>query len=103
MPYEEFLQQFGLLLRSSDPSISGCHGNQLPSNGCENKENEPFDDLDVLYQKQLNMTPKQQSKRRKLRRRAGSYHNVAFRCDRYDVSYYVDVKSPLNHCSLNVE
>ena len=69
MKYDEFLSQYSLLLRH------GSHDNQPAELADDNKENELlFEPLDLLYQKQLNMTPKRKSctPQKKLRRRAGT-------------------------------
>ncbi len=73
IPYEQFLQQYGALLRGGASSVAGGGATSCDSDG-ENKENELlFEPLDRLYNKQLRMTPRRKSvtPRRRLRRRAG--------------------------------
>lgn len=70
IPYERFLQHYSLILRSMPDEETTQSGQ---TEAC-NKENELiFDPLDVLYQKQLQLTPRRQSAtaKKKLRRRAG--------------------------------
>ena len=75
IPYEQFLQQYGLLLRGEGHSSHTTLTSNLESEG-ENKENELlFEPLDMLYKKQLKLTPRRKSTtpKRRLRRRAGKF------------------------------
>ena len=75
IPYEQFLQQYGLILRGEGHSDQMTLNCDLDSEG-ENKENELlFEPLDMLYKKQLKLTPRRKSTtpKRRLRRRAGNY------------------------------
>ncbi len=75
--YDEFHKQYSLILRSDEgKSESKKLSHDQPSGDQDNdKENELlFDPLDVLYQKQLRLTPKKRpssTPKRRLRRRAG--------------------------------
>ena len=73
IPYEQFLQQYGLILRGDGQTNHLTFSCNVDSDG-ENKENELlFEPLDMLYKKQLQLTPKRKSTtpKRRLRRRAG--------------------------------
>jgi hypothetical protein len=70
MPYGEFLQNFSVLLRSPEPS--SC-SNKKDVNIQDKENEEVYEPLDLLYQRQLQLTPRRKSiaPRQKLRRRAG--------------------------------
>ena len=71
--YEDFLQRYGVLLHSHSLPADRSQSAQTALNKTvENKENELlFEPLDLLYRKQLNMTDRRTTPKKKLRRRAG--------------------------------
>ena len=76
IPYEQFLQQYGLILRGDGQANHLTFSCNVDPDG-ENKENELlFEPLDMLYKKQLQLTPKRKSTtpKRRLRRRAGEIY-----------------------------
>ena len=84
IPYEQFLQQYGLILRGDGQANHLTFSCNVDPDG-ENKENELlFEPLDMLYKKQLQLTPKRKSTtpKRRLRRRAGEeiFILVSFFC-----------------------
>ena len=82
IPYEQFLQQYGLILRGDGQANHLAFSCNVDPDG-ENKENEfLFEPLDMLYKKQLQLTPKRKSTtpKRRLRRRAGERSLYLFHC-----------------------
>ena len=81
MLYEDFVAQYSLLFRLDDQE--GAPKIPQEENQEEDKENQMFfEPLDVLYQKQMRLTPKRKSTpKKRLRRRAGEDISSTFNPD----------------------
>ena len=75
MLYEDFLSQYSIIFRLEDQlPLKKAESKPREVTSDDNKENELlFEPIDMLYQKQLQLTPKRKSStpKKKLRRRAG--------------------------------